>query len=79
MLFANMLNTGAPELFIYTNHAVKHKKIKLISQFVLNNHKNKTKRSKPKQYLMTHSEVGFQGFCPLSRLYDLIVLQDFLN
>ena len=28
---------------------------------------------------MGHSEAGFQGFHPLSQLYAIIVLQDFLN
>ena len=27
LLVANILNTAAPELFIFTNHAVKHKKV----------------------------------------------------
>ena len=26
LLAANILNTAAPELFIFSNHAVKHKK-----------------------------------------------------
>ena len=41
--------------------------------------KNKTKKSKPKRYIMRHSEADLQGFGLLPRLYAIIVLQDFLN
>ena len=50
-----------------------------MSQFALKYHKNKTKYSKPKQYIMEHSEAVFEGFYALPRLYTIMVLQDLLN
>ena len=54
----NLLNTAAPELFVFTNHGVKHKKHYnwLISQFALKYHKNKTKKSKLNSTLCSNWE-----------------------
>ena len=64
LLVANLLNTAAPELFIFTNHAVKHKKLQLIPKFALKYVKNKAKKSINWNSVMRHSEAVFKGFAP---------------
>ena len=64
LLVASLLNTAAPKLFIFTNHAVKHKKLQLIPKFALKYVKNKAKKSINWNNVMRHSEAGFKGFAP---------------
>ena len=45
-----------------------------MSQFAFKCHKNKAKKSKLKQNIMRLSKAAFQDFCPIPRLYAVIVL-----
>ena len=76
LLVANILINAAPELFIFTIHALKNKKTITNCHCLLwNNTKTKQKKSKLKQCIMRHSEAVFQGFYTLAQLYAIIVLQ----
>ena len=69
LLVANILITAAPELFIFTIHALKNKKtITNCHSLLWNNTKIKQKKSKLKQCIMRHSEAVFQGLYPRSTI-----------